>query len=341
MKKEALLAKLANLIHSKKSILTKLSAIHALESKIEARIISGLKPVLDETGVTLSLAEITLRIKRLASELMDDHSVNAPILISVMDGALPFAATLQKELSTLNYNFQYATIQVSSYDGTESGVLSITSTLKMPVGGRDVIVVDDVCDTGKTYNALRLLLLHKLGANSVRLMALIDKKQPRDNLEANPTYSGFTVSKDAFVAGWGMDYDGLLRNYFKDIGAVDPSTLPSAEEKVLLKSKKPLNIQLQACSALELKLNEQLRKDVSFDPDSFYFKCLVGMSVAGAALTALSILLLNPVTAFITVSLYSAASVAGLYYSGFFAGVTVANTKAIPHVGASPFGPSI
>jgi hypoxanthine phosphoribosyltransferase len=272
---------LAKLAQHKNDLLAQLAGVHKFEGLLASRMISSMHPVIDINNKTLLTQEnIKLRIKALAHELMDSLK-SPPILISVMDGALPFAAELQAELSALNCDFQYETIQVSSYIGTKSGKLSIHSALKIDVGGKDIIVVDDVCDTGKTYDALRLKLL-ALGALSIKLMVLVDKQQKRLNDESHPSFVGFTVSSDAFVAGWGMDYEGLLRNYVQNIGGVDPSTLPNPDEAKLLHSKKSLNHQLQDCIAYEKNLQRSLK--VSRTPlqqDSFYYNCLIGLALAG------------------------------------------------------------
>lgn len=234
----------------KEEIIAKLKEIEALELRIQERMVKGLLPIADEGGVLLTPEAIHARISTLADALISDTTVENPVLISLMDGALPFASELHRDLSARKYPFQYATMQVSSYSGMTSGTLSIQSSSKIPVGARHVIVVDDVCDTGKTYEALRAHLL-KSGASSVKLMALVDKVQERASEEANPTYSGFRISKDAFIVGMGMDFDGLLRN-LSEIGVVDPATLPTEEEKRLLGTKHELNIRLQLCVAAEM-----------------------------------------------------------------------------------------
>ena len=246
----------------KAKILVQLKKIHDLESSVEERIINGLMPIQDETGRSLTPDNIQRRIEILADQLIADSLVSDPILISIMDGALPFASALQTILQTRDYRFQYTTIQVSSYHGTTSGLLTIKSPPKIAVGGRHVIIVDDVCDTGKTYHALRQLLLDQ-GASAVTLMVLVDKAQPRDNPESNPTYVGVTVSKDAFIAGMGMDYDGLLRNV-PGIWAVDLSTLPTHEERLTLDLKDGLNTQLQVCIAAEKQVSLSASRDVFF-----------------------------------------------------------------------------
>jgi hypoxanthine phosphoribosyltransferase len=233
----------------KEEIIAKLKEIEALELRIQERMVKGLLPIADEIGVSLTPEAIHAHISTLADALISDTTVENPVLISLMDGALPFASELHRALSAKRYPFQYTTMQVSSYSGMTSGALSIQSSSKIPVGARHVIVVDDVCDTGKTYEALRAQLL-KSGASSVKLMALVDKVQARASAEANPTYSGFRISKDAFIVGMGMDFDGLLRN-LSEIGVVDPTTLPTEEEKCVLAKKAELNIRLQVCIATE------------------------------------------------------------------------------------------
>ena len=246
----------------KDSILAKLEIIHTLEMEIEERIIQGLTPVYDETGEALTKNNIQQRIETLADKLMADSSLKNPLLISVMDGALTFTADLYNILAEKKYRFQPATIFVSSYEGTSSSTLTIKAPPKIQVGGRDIVIVDDVCDTGKTYMALRKLLLRQ-GANSVKLIALVDKAQPRESLDANPTYSGVTISKDTFIAGTGMDFDGLLRTV-QGIWGVDLSTLPTREEKLILAEKTMLNEQLQQCIADEQQVSPGHSSDALF-----------------------------------------------------------------------------
>lgn len=231
----------------KEQILLQLAAIQQLKQTIEARITAGLQPVYDvkdiEQKAPLNSDTIAQRAIEVAHELMADASVSHPLLIGVMHGALPFVAKVQQTLSEQNYSFQFETIQVSSYEGTSSGTLKINSNSKILVGGRNVIVVDDICDTGKSYYNLQKLYMDK-GARSVKLMALVDKAQPRESAgNVSPAYTGFTISPKAFIAGFGMDYDELLRNV-PHIGAVDLLTLPTEEEKQFLSQEVSLNSQL-------------------------------------------------------------------------------------------------
>jgi len=237
---------------SKEEILSKLNQIQLKKLEIEERITAGLTPVYDlsDTDKTMPLNDdnIQTRIIKVANDLMHDKSIDNPVLVSVMYGAFPFAAEVHKVLQQHQYHFQYETIQVSSYTGMESTELTVHANSKILKGGRDVIVVDDICDTGKTYKALKTLLLEQ-GARQVKLMTLIDKPGKRKKAEGtlstedDPSYVGFSIPSDAFIAGYGMDYDELLRNV-SGIGIVNPLTLPTEEEEQLLGLGGDLNKEL-------------------------------------------------------------------------------------------------
>jgi len=252
----------------KEAILLQLADIQRLKQAIDQRITAGLQAVYDVNDIhktrPLDSETIEQRSADVAHDLMADSSVSYPLLIGVMHGALPFVAKVQQELSKNNYSFQFETIQVSSYEGTASGTLTIKSNSKILVGGRDVIVVDDICDTGKSYYALQNLFINQ-GARSVKLMALVDKAQPRESAgHVSPTYSGFTLSPTEFIVGFGMDYDELLRNVSK-IGSVDLSTLPTEKEKQLLASESSLNKQL-----VQLISDERLVGQHGNNPNSLF-----------------------------------------------------------------------
>lgn len=257
MSKEALLASLAEKTLAKKAIITELQRIHEIEKKIKARIVAGFLEVTDQkTGEKLTQPYIDAQIERLADELMADTTIKNPVLISLMDGALPFMGKLQAALTRRHYDYQYSSMQVSSYQGTKSSELTITSPSKILLGARDVVVVDDVCDTGQTAAALHRYLTNK-GAASIHLMVLVDKVQLREGVGANPDFTGVTVSKDAFIAGMGMDYEGLLRSE-EGIYVVDPSTLIDDDESTAFEYKKRLNEDLEGCIIAINALEQQL-----------------------------------------------------------------------------------
>lgn len=235
---------------SREEILEQLKKITALEGTIERRIIEGLLPAYDITGVPLTEENIQTRVEELAEALASSGIIN-PILISVMDGAMPFASLLQKQLyqKHRDFRFQYTTMQASSYVGTASERLSLTFSSKIPLGGRQIIVVEDVLDTGKTYFAIKKQLELE-GATKVSLMTLIDKVQER-HPEASAEFYGFQVDPKAFLLGCGMDYDTLGRNH-PCIGTVNRETLPEPDEKEILALKPHLNAELKRCIAAQL-----------------------------------------------------------------------------------------
>lgn len=247
MKEDALKVKLRVLEEKKQELQSALQQISRKERIIEDRIIEGLKPVFDlNTHEQLSRANIQRRIAGLADEIIAS-GIDNPILIGVMNGALPTFDGLIKQLDERKFRCQFDVIQASSYHGIVSGELKLEDNLKVPVGGRNVVIVDDVCDTGKTAKKI-IELMHSLGALSATLLVLVNKQQERaEKYAVDPQFVGFTLSKDAFIAGWGMDYEELLRGYYDSISAIDPATLPQGEEKALLESKNSLNKELKTC----------------------------------------------------------------------------------------------
>ncbi len=242
MTRAALLLELEALKKSEKITSQKLKALIKLEPGIEKKIIDGFKPVFDiNTKAPLTKANILQRISVLADELMADDSIDYPVLLGVLNGALPFLKELYDRLKERGYACQYDALQASSYSGITSGELSVNTLLKVPVTLRHVVLVDDVCDTGKTAKKL-IDLLMDLGAESVTLVVLVDKKQDRAPEHAvEPRYVCFTVSHKAFIAGWGMDWEELLRGYTDNIAAVDLDTLPKGGKLTLFLSKETLS----------------------------------------------------------------------------------------------------
>lgn len=215
----------------------RLNEIHDLEYVLEDRIQLASQPVYDKnTTLELSEQNIQNQIKEMARKIASDTSFTNFVLIAVLDGALPFAEALRKELKTLQVKFQYATIQAKSYIGTVSGELTIQSDSKVPVAGKKVLFADDVWDTGKTLDAIAKKALSQ-HAVEIRNAVLVNKEpeKPRPYKEYT-TYVGFTVPEDAFIIGFGLDFEGMLRNH-ESITAVDKKSLPNTQEQALLDSK--------------------------------------------------------------------------------------------------------
>lgn len=221
-------------------ILAELDAINQLDFKIESRMRDGAMPVKDLDGVELTEEAIRERTLMLARQLTERYPDEHPLLVSVLDGAMPFAADLHQALSQLNYPFHFSSIVASSYGASMSSMgceVFVGAMPKIAVTGRTVIIIDEVFDTGKTCAALREKF-YEAGARKTAVVVLVDKKQPRP-LFGDPELAGFQIDPRSFIVGKGLDYDGMLRNE-PWIRAVDLSTLPTPEEQSVRGRKKEL-----------------------------------------------------------------------------------------------------
>ncbi len=129
-------------------------------------------------------------------------------MICILKGASVFMVDLAKRITVPVYmDF----MSVSSYgSGTESsGIVKINKDLDDPIVGKDVLIIEDIIDTGRTLNYLKKFLKNR-GASSIKIATLLDKPARRV-ISLTPDYVGFTVP-DEFVIGCGMDYDQRYRN---------------------------------------------------------------------------------------------------------------------------------
>ena len=162
----------------------------------------------DKLKVLYSRQEIEAAVTRLAAEITREYRERNPLVIGVLKGSFVFMSDLVRRLEfPLGTDF----IQLSSYGcGTESsGKINISHDLKSPVAGRDVLVVDDIVDTGNSLTFLEDYLKKKKPA-SVQFCCLLDKPSRRKS-PVTVHYRGFTVP-DKFVVGYGMDYAEQYRN---------------------------------------------------------------------------------------------------------------------------------
>lgn len=161
-----------------------------------------------------SAAAIAARVDGLAAEIKtaDQNLKRArPLLVvSILRGAFIFTADLMRALNTIGVNAEVDFLGLSSYgDARESqGRVHVTMDLQTDVTGRDVLVVDDILDSGRTLRFV-LGLLQSRGAARVRSCILLDKPDRRE-IEGNADFTGFRAP-DAFVVGYGMDVAGLGR----------------------------------------------------------------------------------------------------------------------------------
>lgn len=160
--------------------------------------------------------QLAQRVRRLTREVQRDYSGRDLVIVSLLSGTVMFLADLIRQLSLpLRLDF----MGVSSYGtGTESRELVFTKELRLDVRGRDVLLVDDILDTGKTLTAV-LKKLHALKPRRIRTCVLLDK--PERRLEpVRAAYVGFTIPNE-FVVGYGLDYAERYRN-LPFIGVLKP-----------------------------------------------------------------------------------------------------------------------
>ena len=155
----------------------------------------------------LTANDITARIKALAQQLDKDYGGKKPLFIAILNGSFIFAADLFKALTM---EAEICFIKLASYKGTKSSGQVITAIgLDTDLFGRDVVIVEDIVDTGKTLSEFLPQLYHQQPA-SMKIVALLHK--PEATVFPIPIdYLGFSIP-NKFVVGYGLDYDGLGRN---------------------------------------------------------------------------------------------------------------------------------
>ena len=162
----------------------------------------------DIERVLFTEEELKQRVKVIARRIDADYAGKEPLLISVLRGSFVFMADLVREI-TLPCTVDF--MAVSSYGGgtTSSGQVKIVKDLSEQIEGKDVLVVEDILDSGNTLSYL-LKLLEARHPASIRLCTLLDKPERRTKPVA-VQYTGFTIP-DEFVVGYGLDYDEKYRN---------------------------------------------------------------------------------------------------------------------------------
>jgi hypoxanthine phosphoribosyltransferase len=150
---------------------------------------------------------ILAKVREIADTISSDYSGKEPILVGVLNGVVFFFADLVMHLS-LPCKIDF--VRAASYgSGTSSsGTVRLVKDVELPVGGKHVILVEDIVDTGLTLNRMMGLLREK-GPESLRVCALIDKRERRlENVTID--YCGFQVD-EGFLVGYGLDHDEQYR----------------------------------------------------------------------------------------------------------------------------------
>ena len=172
----------------------------------------------DLDRVLITREEIAAKVRELGQQITRDYAGKKPVLVCILKGASMFFTDLIREIDLpLTLDF----MAISSYGSATktSGVVRILKDLDNDILGKDVIVVEDIVDTGVTLSYLTKILMQR-GANSLKIATLLDKPARRKIPDLKVDYMCFDIP-DAFVVGYGLDYDQVYRN-LPDIGVLSP-----------------------------------------------------------------------------------------------------------------------
>ncbi len=161
-------------------------------------------------GVLISKGELNSRIRRISEELMDDYKDKNPIFLGIMTGVIHFFSSLVLDTENLNFPFEYHFVKAKSYEGETRKSLKLQSIDLETLRDKDVVVVEDIVDSGYTLAGIK----EYLGdiPKSIEFCVMLDKKDKRIVQGINPKYIGFIIP-DYFVIGYGLDYNDKYRNF--------------------------------------------------------------------------------------------------------------------------------
>ena len=166
----------------------------------------------------ISAERVAERVQELAAQITREYSGRSLVLLSVLKGSFIFAADLARAIA-LPVRIEFLGVRSYGADTKSSGVVQITQDLTQPVEGVDLLIVEDIVDTGLTLSYLREQLRSRNPA-SIKVAALLHKPA-RIQREVEIDYLGFTID-DVFVVGYGLDYAERYRN-LPYLGVLDPA----------------------------------------------------------------------------------------------------------------------
>lgn len=176
----------------------------------------------DIEKILITREEISQRCAELGQELTKEYADKTPLIVGVLTGAVPFMADIVREMDCpVEIDF----MDVSSYGNAlvSSGEVKIVKDLNTNVEGRDILVVEDIIDSGRTLAYLVDLFKYRK-ANSVKIVTLLDKPEGRV-VDITADYVGFDVPNE-FVVGYGLDYEQHYRN-LPYVGVLKPEIYQS------------------------------------------------------------------------------------------------------------------
>jgi hypoxanthine phosphoribosyltransferase len=185
----------------------------------------GLLRLRERVGVKVLLkeAELARGVREMAAAIKATYGDRPLTIVGILTGSVVLMADL---IRLLDMPLRVGVVRTSSYRGTERGSLSINSEMMLDISGRDVLLIDDIFDTGHTL-AKVVELLNDYGPTSLRSAVLL-RKTGRQEVVYQPDFVGFQIP-DEFVVGYGLDYNDEYRN-LPYLAALEPSDLPGAEK---------------------------------------------------------------------------------------------------------------
>lgn len=153
--------------------------------------------------------EIVTRSKELGKQITQDYQGKKLLCVGLLKGSIPFMAELIKHID-LDLETEY--LEASSYNGgvESTHAVVITKDIKTSLLGRDILIIEDIVDTGLTIREISNLFKQR-GARSIEVCTLLNKEEGRTISGINPKYIGFEIEK-VFVVGFGLDYNQIYRN---------------------------------------------------------------------------------------------------------------------------------
>ncbi len=167
----------------------------------------------------LSESEIKKRVKELADQISEDYKDKTPIFVGILNGSYVFMADLLREL---NIQAEVDFVKIRSYEGDSStGTIKFRKDISADIDNRDVIIVEDIIDSGFTINFL-VNRLNESGPKTVAVATALYKKEVA-KLDFEVEYVGFEIPPE-FVVGYGLDYDEKYRN-LKNVMVMEPEDI--------------------------------------------------------------------------------------------------------------------
>lgn len=186
----------------------------------------------DILKVLVTEEEINAKVKEMGAQLTRDYAGKTPVVISILKGAVVFVSDLIRAIES---NVEIDFMVVSSFAGgvVSSGEVNITKDVAISLEGRDVLIVEDILDSGLTLEKVTEVF-KKRNIASLKIATLLDKPARRKS-SIVPDYVGFVIP-DEFVVGYGLDYDEHYRN-LPYVGVLKPEVYSSEDARALEEQK--------------------------------------------------------------------------------------------------------